>query len=679
MSRSNYYLLGRSCSPLFMLWFLLTTATASSFQTYNVDQTSGTGRRFDGIGGLSGGGATSKLLVNYPEKQRNEILDYLFKPGFGASLQILKVEIGGDAQSTDGSEASHMHNSWEENYFRGYEWWLLKEAKKRNPSIKLYCLPWGFPHWIGNGTLSPYKTPLVTATYVTKWILGAKTHHNLTMDYVGIWNERTFTADYIKILRKFLNTSGLSHVQIVAADGGWSIADAMLKDEELQAAVSYIGVHYPGTVTTDKAMKTGRPLWSSEDYSTFNDNVGAGCWARILNQNYVNGYMTSTISWNLIASYYSTLPFNRCGLMTAYEPWSGHYEVNSPIWVTAHTTHFAGIGWKYLKHDSGVGKFKKGGSYVSLVSPSNKDLTIVIETMSHNHSYCIRPALPKYTVEPQDVTIQLDSSFSFVKQFYIWFSELSFTQKASVLFQQQKPIPVINGQVNLTLGVDQVITLTTVKHDQPQPYGNVPPSAPFPTMYAEDFEGYPLYAEPYNFAQQTGSFEVVQVGEPYNKVMRQMVLETPVAWCLADYGNTSITVIGNSSAWIDTYVEVKARIGEVNGSKEVFIASRVSQGGCSTLSSRGVFLFVDPISKTYHLYGDIAKTKAYLNGTISETEPDWNKIGLYTKGGIVIGLLNEKIIFSTLVEDIYQKPGFVGLGTYPYGIADFDMFFVEEI
>ena len=30
----------------------------------------------------------------------------------------------------DGTEASHMHNSWDENYNRGYEWWLMKEAKK---------------------------------------------------------------------------------------------------------------------------------------------------------------------------------------------------------------------------------------------------------------------------------------------------------------------------------------------------------------------------------------------------------------------------------------------------------------------------------------------------------------------------------------------------------------------
>ena len=67
--------------------------------------------------------ATSRLLVSYPEPQRSQILDLLFKvsynpaeaanggenvafcfvklqPLFGASLHILKVEIGGDAQST---------------------------------------------------------------------------------------------------------------------------------------------------------------------------------------------------------------------------------------------------------------------------------------------------------------------------------------------------------------------------------------------------------------------------------------------------------------------------------------------------------------------------------------------------------------------------------------------------
>lgn len=47
--------------------------------------------RFDGLGGISGGGATSKLLNTYPDKYKSDLYDLLFKPSFGASLQILKV------------------------------------------------------------------------------------------------------------------------------------------------------------------------------------------------------------------------------------------------------------------------------------------------------------------------------------------------------------------------------------------------------------------------------------------------------------------------------------------------------------------------------------------------------------------------------------------------------------
>src|SRR5690606_36668355 len=102
---------------------------------------------FDGTGALSAG-ASSRLLIDYPEPERSQILDYLFKPNYGASLQILKVEIGGDMNSTSGSEPSHMRTPDDRNPDRGYEWWLMKEAKARDPRIQLGALPWGVPGWI---------------------------------------------------------------------------------------------------------------------------------------------------------------------------------------------------------------------------------------------------------------------------------------------------------------------------------------------------------------------------------------------------------------------------------------------------------------------------------------------------------------------------------------------------
>jgi hypothetical protein len=84
---------------------------------YTIDPTN-LDRVFDGHGGLSAG-ASSRLLYDYEEPYRSDILDYLYKPNFGAQLTICKVEIGGDVQSTNGAEASHMHTSKDLNLHRG--------------------------------------------------------------------------------------------------------------------------------------------------------------------------------------------------------------------------------------------------------------------------------------------------------------------------------------------------------------------------------------------------------------------------------------------------------------------------------------------------------------------------------------------------------------------------------
>src|SRR5579872_6244961 len=129
---------------------------------------SATGRVFEGIGAVSAG-ASSRLLIDYPEPQRSQILDYLFKPNYGASLQHLKVEIGGDVNSTDGSVPSHMRARSDHDYTRGYEWWLMREARKRNPKIVLDTLAWGAPGWVGGGNF--YSDDM--ADYVADFIAGA--------------------------------------------------------------------------------------------------------------------------------------------------------------------------------------------------------------------------------------------------------------------------------------------------------------------------------------------------------------------------------------------------------------------------------------------------------------------------------------------------------------------------
>ena len=109
--------------------------SAFADQTVELNGSAG-GKRFDGIGAVSGGGATSVLLKDYPEPQRSQVLDLLFKPKFGASMSALLVEVPGDANATQGAEPSHMHTKDDLNFSRGYEWWLMREAKKEIPIFR---------------------------------------------------------------------------------------------------------------------------------------------------------------------------------------------------------------------------------------------------------------------------------------------------------------------------------------------------------------------------------------------------------------------------------------------------------------------------------------------------------------------------------------------------------------
>jgi hypothetical protein len=225
------------------------------------------GRTFEGIGAVSAG-ASSRLLIDYSEPQRSQILDYLFKPNYGAALQHLKIEIGGEINSTDGTEPTHMRSATDQNYTRGYEWWLMQQAKARNPAILLDCLAWGAPGWIGGGNYNSQDL----CSYIVNFLKGAQTQYGLTFNFTGTHNESTINAPWIKQLRSTIDASGFQNIQLVAADewgGTWNIVTntsyGLLMDPALSNAVARIGAHYPQSASPVTAQSCSQPLWSSED------------------------------------------------------------------------------------------------------------------------------------------------------------------------------------------------------------------------------------------------------------------------------------------------------------------------------------------------------------------------------------------------------------------------------
>ena len=75
------------CSVMMIVVVLVvaSSVTHSTATTYVID-TDMLGHRFDGVGGLSGGGATSRLLPDYIEPQRTQILDFMFKPSIWTGI-----------------------------------------------------------------------------------------------------------------------------------------------------------------------------------------------------------------------------------------------------------------------------------------------------------------------------------------------------------------------------------------------------------------------------------------------------------------------------------------------------------------------------------------------------------------------------------------------------------------
>lgn len=82
-----------------------------------------------------------------------------------------------------------MHTADDLNYNRGYIWWLMQEAKQRNPDIKTYVLSWGVPHWVGNGSFFSADN----WQYQTNFLKGAK-EYGVDVDYIGLWNGESYVG-----------------------------------------------------------------------------------------------------------------------------------------------------------------------------------------------------------------------------------------------------------------------------------------------------------------------------------------------------------------------------------------------------------------------------------------------------------------------------------------------------
>lgn len=628
------------------------TAIASPIASTIAIDASSPGRIFDGVGAISGGGGNSRLLIDYPEPTRSQILDYLFKPNYGASLQIFKVEIGADMDSTDGAESSHMHTATDENYNRGYEWWLMEEAKKRNPNIKLVALAWGAPHWVGNGNY--WSQDMIG--YIVKWLKHAQSDHHLTIDYLGGRNEKGYNVQWYKDLRAGLRANGLGSIKVIASDDWernklWNIATEMTKDPAVNDAIDIVGVHGPGWggyPTTD-ALALNKPLWDSEGH--FDEKLPYNEMARNINRNYAAGKVTATVFWPIVSAMYDNLPYDNIGLIKCNQPWSGHYVVTASVWAMAHTTQFTHPGWQYL--DSASGFFAgdatgKQGSYVALKSPDGRDFSLVIETVE-----ATAPQTGRFTV----------SGFP-KKKLHLWTTDLTSSDPAQ-WFVKQTDIDATAGNFSLDLQPGRVYTVTTTA-GQTKGAAIPPPSAPFNLPYADNFDSYPTGHLAKYFSDMYGAFETEKCdGGRAGVCLSQLVPQEPIAW--KKTAGRPFTILG-SLDWTNYSVSTDV-LFEQPGSVDL-IGRLTGMSGPDVPNS-----YVLRISDTgaWSLIRTATK-QADVNLASGSVDPlgtqRWHRLTLAFSGSQIAPSIDDKPLPP--ITDATYANGMVGLGTLNYALAQFD-------
>jgi hypothetical protein len=634
---------------------------------------SSAGRTFDCIGGLSGGGGTSRLLYDYPAQQQGEILDYLFKPNYGASLQILKVEIGADTDTTNGAEASHQRTSTDANYHRGYEWWLMKQAKARNPNIKLYALQWGTPGWVNGGYATAYNWySTADIPYITDWLTNAQSVYGLTIDYVGGLNEQDGVGygPFFEALQAAIAAAGLK-TKIVTTDAfdSWAMAPVINTTPAYAAAVDVLGTHYPcgyppGSQcgSTADAIATGKPLWASEEGSQ-PYNTGAVEMARYLNNHYIQAKITGSINWSLIGAWYTNLPYGGVdGLMAANQPWSGNYVVDKSIWANAHTTQFVQPGWQYL--DTGSADVNGVGSYVSLKAPNGQDWSVILETMDATS------ATPFTFVETGGI---------FQGPVHVWASNFGSGSTSADWFVKQPDITPTGCTFAFTAQPNYIYTFTSTT-GQAKGSTTPPASAAMGIPYTDNFESYTVDAMPNipkYFSTVEGAFEVENcVGGRTGQCLQQEIVAAPVPWGGLPTTLNPVTIVGDPG-WTNYKVSVDALL-QAAGS--VDLIGRISQQLEFAGAVEGYHLIITDTGAwtlATQSGNDNAKTMSnttLASGTTTFGTGTWHTLSLDFNAGKIVAALDGTPL-ATITDSTYAT-GNAGLSTSQWNNAQFDNFSV---
>ncbi|WP_257535958.1 S-layer protein [Metabacillus litoralis] len=540
--------------------------------------------RFKGFGTVTANN-TSRLMLDYKEehpKEYWEIMNKLFNKDTGAGLAHVKVELGGDVNSSSGTEPATMRYEDEPaNVLRGAGFQFAADAKSINEDITVEILRWGEPRFSWNGaSKGDYENRY---QWYKQTIDAVYEEYGFKLDYVGIsQNERAqnnngkIELEWLKYFTSKIKEepnyeSDYQHIKLVAADGyrdTSTISSTLLEHQDLIEEIDVISSHYGLTGSNELTQlqnkliadgKKPKEVWVSEGIAPminarYRENMephykGLGGKAGIID---VTSRIISVYSWTgatnnplnavsfdfqpSVAAFYEGSQYNPKHLISAYDPWSGFYEIDGGLQGVRHVMNFVGYDdhstpenerWMYVKDATfSDGNFFDGGvdvdtsthNYLTLKDPESDDYTTVFA----NNTKETR----KYKIKAQNLNGKEDAPI------YVW--ETRGADEGQNYddnwFKLINTITPKDGEYEIEVKPYSIVTISTLdKKSEVKDFEyesepvDVSKDTILPLPYKDDFEynNYPVdekgrsYVErrggtPRYTTDQIGAFEVVQ-------------------------------------------------------------------------------------------------------------------------------------------------------------------------